>query len=99
MKQWIWANDAFHTIVLPAAGNRRLLDTITALHRSFPRSLTSLPLITDANLKEANCAEHWEIRQAFETHDAEASRDAMRCHIMHWGKLVASWFIERGAGA
>jgi DNA-binding GntR family transcriptional regulator len=95
MTQWTKANDAFHTIVQRAAGNLRLHETISALHHTFPRSLTSLPLVTDTDLLDANCVEHREIRIALEAHDAEASRAAMRRHILHSGELVAAWFAEQ----
>ncbi len=96
MAAWARANDAFHTVIQRAAGNRRLEETVTALHRTFPRSLTSLPLVTDSDLLDTNCAEHREIRLALEQRDADASREAMQRHILHSGKLVAAWYAERG---
>jgi DNA-binding GntR family transcriptional regulator len=92
MAAWSRANDAFHTVIQRAAGNQRLQETVTALHRTFPRSLTSLPLLADSDLLEANCAEHREIRVALEERDADAAREAMRRHILHSGELVAAWY-------
>jgi DNA-binding GntR family transcriptional regulator len=95
MAAWSRANDAFHTVIQRAAGNQRLQETVTALHRTFPRSLTSLPLVTDSDLLAANCDEHRAIRVALERGDADASREAMRRHILHSGELVAAWYAER----
>jgi DNA-binding GntR family transcriptional regulator len=95
MAAWSRANDAFHTVIQRAAANERLQETVTALHRTFPRSLTSLPLVTDSDLLDANCAEHREIRLALEQGDPDETRGAMRRHILHSGELVAAWYAER----
>ncbi len=94
---WIAANDAFHGVVIEAAGNDRLRAVISTLHQSFPRNVTWIALAGRPRLAEDNVAQHASVREALERGDAEAARQAMVTHVMTSGDLVAGWF-ERRAG-
>jgi DNA-binding GntR family transcriptional regulator len=95
---WIAANDSFHLAVQAAANNDRLLRSIADLHTSFPRSLTSGPLIADPGLLEENVAAHRRIAVALEEHDPAEARRAMREHVLRAGDLVVRWFGRYAGG-
>lgn len=92
---WIAANDAFHGVVLDAAGNERLRTVITTLHQSFPRNVTWIALADRPRLIEENVAQHAEVRAALEHGDAERARAAMIAHVTSSGELVADWFERK----
>jgi DNA-binding GntR family transcriptional regulator len=95
--EWIRANDCFHLAIQEAAGNTRLLTTLTELHRSFPRDLTWLVLGENARLLEENVAQHEAILEAIERHDPRAARRGMIEHVRRAGELVTRRFDERSA--
>lgn len=90
--EWLRANDQFHGVVHQGADNERLVRVATDLRRTFPRHLTSRPLMEDPFLVKEDLAEHRRIREALERRDPEASRRAMTDHVLRAGKLVAAWF-------
>jgi DNA-binding GntR family transcriptional regulator len=92
--EWVHANDLFHTGVQEAADNDRLRKTIADLHRAFPRSLTSLPLVEDPALMRDNIAEHQIVLRALEDRDPLTSRRAMSAHVLLAGQLVGRWFAR-----
>lgn len=94
---WQSANDAFHGVVIDAAGNDRLRQVITTLHRSFPRNSTWVALGAASRLLERNVAQHAAVRQALERGDSDAAGEALRTHVLQSGELVAERF-ERQAG-
>jgi DNA-binding GntR family transcriptional regulator len=93
---WVQANNAFHETVQRAAGNERLVRAISDGHRTFPRSLTALPLIEEPALFANNIAEHQAVRRALINGDPDAARDAMRQHVLAAGELVAAFFERHG---
>lgn len=86
---WPEANDLFHEVILDAGGNRRLQEAVKHLHLSFPRNLTWTALASNSRLLQANIEEHARIREALESHDAVAARQAMCDHIRRAGELIA----------
>lgn len=92
---WIAANDAFHGVVLDAAGNERLRGVIGTLHQSFPRNVTWIALADRPRLIEQNVAQHAEVRAALEQGDADRARAAMVAHVTSSGELVANWFERK----
>lgn len=95
-QDWAAANDAFHAVIVDAAGNARLPAVIANLHQSFPRSVTWVALAGRPRLAEDNVAQHAAVREALERGDADGARRAMVTHVSTAGDLVASWF-ERHA--
>ena len=96
MAAWSRANDAFHTVIQRAAGNQRLQETVT---RAAPH-LPAQPHQPAARRPTATCStptapstgrSGWRSSRG----DPDASRDAMRRHILHSGELVAAWYAER----
>ena len=95
--EWGTANDLFHEVVQAAAGNSRLTETISLLHRGFPRNLTWSALSTDRSLLLENVEQHRRIREAVESGRSKDARRLMLNHLAHAGELVANWF-ERAQG-
>ena len=94
--EWTQANYLFHTEIHVAADNKTLAKSIADLHMTFPRSLTSLPLVQDPTLMADNIAEHQLILGALQAGDPLTSRRAMSAHVILAGRLVEQWFARHG---
>jgi DNA-binding GntR family transcriptional regulator len=88
--EWPSANDLFHEVILKAAGNHRLYDTVRHLHLGFPRNLTWSALSESSRLLGENVTEHDKILRAIEDRQPSAARRAMQRHIARAGELVAA---------
>jgi DNA-binding GntR family transcriptional regulator len=86
---WGRANDLFHEAILDAAGNHRLMETVRALHRRFPRNVTWSALSGNQRLLQENVDQHRAIADAIARRDPLAAREAMRSHVRRSGELVA----------
>jgi DNA-binding GntR family transcriptional regulator len=87
--EWSRANDLFHEAILEAAGNQRLIETVRALHRSFPRNVTWSTLSGNQRLLQENVDQHRAIAGAIARRDPPAAREAMIFHVRRSGELVA----------
>jgi DNA-binding GntR family transcriptional regulator len=90
--EWSRANDLFHQTIQEAAGNKRLVEMLTHLHRTFPRDLTGVVLSGSRGLLRENLAQHEEILRAIEGHDPEEARRLMTEHVRRAGELVVHRF-------
>jgi DNA-binding GntR family transcriptional regulator len=95
---WVQANDLFHQAILEASANRRLIATISDLHRSFPRDLTWAALSGNSRLLEENVEQHAAILSGIERGDPEEARRRMVEHVRSAGELIARHF-EQAADA
>ena len=86
--RWGRANDLFHQTIQHAAGNTVLADTLTHLHRSFPRDLSRTVLRESTTLLQENVSEHEAIIASIERRDAAAARQLMIKHVRRAGSLV-----------
>jgi DNA-binding GntR family transcriptional regulator len=96
--EWSRANDLFHRAIQDAAGNRRLVEVVEHLHRSFPRDLTWAALADSSVLLEQNVDEHHRILEAIERGDAEEARRQMIDHVRGAGELIARRFEQLESG-
>jgi DNA-binding GntR family transcriptional regulator len=92
--KWAEANDLFHEVIIEAAGNARLADTIRTLHRSFPRNVTWSALTGNSHLLQENVGQHREILRALAAHDPALARTAMTTHVRRSGELIALRFEQ-----
>ena len=92
--RWSAANDLFHEVILGAAANARLADTISTLHRSFPRNVTWAALSGNSHLLQENVEQHRHIARAITAHDPAAARSAMTLHVRRSGELIAMRFEQ-----
>jgi len=89
---WVQANDLFHQAILEASANRRLIATISDLHRSFPRDLTWAALSGNSRLLEENVEQHAAILSGIERGDPDEARRRMVEHVRSAGELIARHF-------
>lgn len=90
--EWPEANDRFHEVILEAAGNNRLYETVTSLHLQFPRNLTWAALNQSSRALAANAKQHDAILRAIEQHNTSGARREMRSHVSRAGELVVRHF-------
>jgi DNA-binding GntR family transcriptional regulator len=95
--EWMRGNDLFHLVILEAAGNQRLAETLADLHQSFPRDLTWIVLGESSHLLGENVAQHAAVLEAIEARDEEGARRRMVDHVLRAGDLVVRRFEERAA--
>jgi DNA-binding GntR family transcriptional regulator len=87
--EWSRGNDLFHEAILEAAGNQRLIETVRALHRSFPRNVTWSTLSGNRRLLQENVDQHRAIAEAIARGNPPGARQAMTFHVRRSGELVA----------
>ncbi len=96
---WVKANDLFHQAILDASGNDRLSETISDLHRRFPRDLTWIALSQSSPLLEENVEQHEAVLRAIERRDPAEARRAMVEHVRTAGELVTLHFEQAASEA
>ena len=85
------ANDEFHELIQKAAGNEKLRQMISDLHRAFPRNATGA-LRRSSRLLRETVDQHEQILAAIAEGDGSAARAAMVTHVQSSGDLVAALF-------
>jgi len=89
------ANDTFHTVILEAAGNERLMQVIQQINESFPRNVLAQVLVDDPGLRAVNVDEHDAVIKALRARDGAGARAAMREHVLTAGNHLARWYEQR----
>jgi len=89
------ANDTFHTVILEAAGNERLMQVIQQINESFPRNVLAQVLVDDPGLRAVNVDEHDAVIKALRARDGAGARAAMREHVLTAGHHLARWYEQR----
>jgi DNA-binding GntR family transcriptional regulator len=88
---WGQANEAFHDVIMRAAGVEVLRETVAGLHLMIPRPLMRRTLRA-RRLLEQNVGQHRDVMEAIEAGDEATARHAMREHIMSSVELIAERF-------
>lgn len=78
--QWARVGTAFHTVLLTAARNERLLGILDSLRGQIVHSRRSV-LQSDSNRRDAAIREHRAILEAVKARDPEAAEAAAREHV------------------
>lgn len=78
--QWARVGTAFHTLLVAAARNERLLGILDSLRGQIVHSRRSV-LQSDSNRRDAAIREHRAILEAVKAHDPEAAEAAAREHV------------------
>jgi DNA-binding GntR family transcriptional regulator len=89
------ANDAYHMVMLHAAGNGRLTAMVQQINQSFPRNVLARVLADSPHLRGINVDEHDAIIAGVKSGDGSAARNAMRQHVLNAGEHLARWYEER----
>ena len=90
------ANEAFHGVIHEAAGNTRLLSSLTELQRFFPKDHVWRAVRSSAEARSIAVDEHLAVRAALAAGDAPAARRAMSSHIEHAGSVLFAHLDTHG---
>lgn len=90
-QRWAEANESFHGIILEAAGNRNLSETLELIHGKLPSNTAYVAYVNSSRLLERNIKEHQAIGQAIADHDAAGARLAMTEHVRNSIEAVVRW--------
>jgi DNA-binding GntR family transcriptional regulator len=93
-ERWMASNEAFHSTILEASGNRYLQQSIGDLRRKLPHNISFGAYAGSSRLIARNMAEHQAIADAILAQDADLARSLMSSHIRHSVEAAAHW-IER----
>lgn len=88
---WAQSNDAFHSVILEASGNRQLAITIGELRKRLPHNLSFAAYSGNSRLIARNLAEHEAIARAILEQDAAVARRLMVEHIRSSIDATARW--------
>ena len=92
---WVEANEAFHGVILEAAGNRQLILTIEELARRLPRNIAFSAYAGNSRLLQQNADEHQAVAKAIVARDAAAAREAMTAHVRSSAEAMARWVEDQ----
>jgi DNA-binding GntR family transcriptional regulator len=95
---WVESNEAFHDVVLEAAGNERLRAMLDDLHAGFVRPVMMATTAIDGRWMRENVAQHEAILAAIARHDATEARRQMTHHVKRSGELMVRWLEGKAAG-
>lgn len=93
-ERWAQANESFHSIILEAAGNRNLAETLELIHGKLPSNTAYVAYASSARLLTRNVKEHQEIGHAIAEHDAPTARIAMTEHVRNSIESTVRWAEE-----
>ncbi len=79
--RWSQTNEAFHGVILQAAGNRQLALSIGEVSRRLPRNSNYPAYAGNSRLLRQNLIEHQSIAEAIVAQDVKAARRTMVKHI------------------
>jgi DNA-binding GntR family transcriptional regulator len=92
--RWVEANDEFHSVILEAAGNRQLSESITDIHHRLPRNSSYAAYAGHSRLLQRNLDEHDAIAKAIARHDGVAARRLMTAHIRGAVEATVRWMED-----
>ncbi|GAA1654523.1 GntR family transcriptional regulator [Mycolicibacterium murale] len=93
--RWAESNESFHRIILEAAGNRNLTETLELIHSKLPNNTAYVAYVNSSRLLERNVKEHRKIGRAIADHDGDAARRAMTEHVRNSIEAVVRWAEDR----
>ncbi|HEY3544127.1 MAG TPA: GntR family transcriptional regulator [Gaiellaceae bacterium] len=92
--EWAAANDAFHDVLLDAAGVRLLAELVRGVRRPFAGQLLTSWTDELDELVSTNVRQHKAVRELVETRSAAGARAVMQEHIAASGVLVDRAFAR-----
>lgn len=98
--RWAEANQAFHSVILEASGNRQLSLSLADINRRLPRNSAYAAYAGSSRLLNQNAREHQAIADAIADGDGRRARGAMVKHINSSAEAMARWVEDQhGRGA
>lgn len=95
VSKWLSYNETFHTIIVTASRNERLIEFITEMQNDAIGPILGYAARMPHNLMEENIKQHEEILSALEHRDGKAARAAMTNHIQRTTEIVTRWMEAR----
>ncbi len=92
---WAEANEAFHSVILEASGNRQLGIAIADIGRRLPRNSAYSAYAGNSRLLRQNHEQHKAIVEAIANGDVRRAGTAMRRHIRSSAEAMARWIEDR----
>lgn len=89
--EWVRSNDAFHSVILEASGNKFLHVAINELRRRLPHNLSYGAYEGNSRMLAKNLEEHRAIAEAIVAQDKETARALMAAHIRASNDATARW--------
>lgn len=89
--EWARSNEAFHSVILEASGNKFLHVAINELRRRLPHNLSYGAYAGNSRLLAKNLEEHEAIAEAIMAQDGERARALMAAHIRTSNDATARW--------
>jgi DNA-binding GntR family transcriptional regulator len=93
---WVESNEAFHDVIMEAAGNEKLREIIRNLHLNFTRNVMLSAGAMDGRRMRENVVQHEAILAALERHDPVEARRTMVHHVLRSGEVAIRWLESRG---
>ncbi|MEV5807236.1 GntR family transcriptional regulator [Streptomyces parvulus] len=93
--RWSEANEAFHSAILRASGNRQLLVSIEDISRRLPRNSSYAVYSGNSRLLRRNADEHRVVLDAIVARDEKKARTAMVKHIRSASDALARWVEDQ----
>jgi DNA-binding GntR family transcriptional regulator len=95
-ERWVVANHEFHTLIVTAAGNQQLRDTLDGIHMRFPPNTSYAAYAGSTYLLRQNLDEHNAVAEAISAHDPERARKLMAAHVRSSMEATARWAESQG---
>ncbi|WP_024934384.1 GntR family transcriptional regulator [Actinomadura welshii] len=93
--RWAEANQAFHSVILEASGNRQLALSLADINRRLPRNSAYAAYSGSSRLLQQNAREHQAIADAIANGDGRRARGAMVKHINSSAEAMARWIEDQ----
>jgi len=94
-RRWAESNDAFHSVIVEASGNRQLSLSIQDIHGRLPPNSSYAAYAGSTQLMRRNLAEHAAVAKAIVDGDADTARELMTRHIMSSVDATIRWAEEQ----
>ncbi|WP_405064463.1 GntR family transcriptional regulator [Kribbella sp. NBC_01505] len=94
-RRWAESNNAFHSVIVEASGNRQLSLSIQDIHGRLPANSAYAAYAGSTQLLRRNLAEHAAVANAVVNGDPDAARDLMTSHILSSVDATIRWAEEQ----
>lgn len=93
-RRWAEANDAFHSVIVEASGNRQLAQSLRDIHSRLPANISYAAYDGNTRLLQRNLAEHEAIADAITDGKDTQARELMAQHVRSSLDATIRWAEE-----
>ena len=94
-RRWAESNNAFHSVIVEASGNRQLSLSVHDIHSRLPANSSYAAYAGSTQLLRRNLDEHAAVAKAIVEGDAAAARRLMTRHILSSVDATIRWAEEQ----